>query len=52
MLPADVFHGVIVVSLPCAVYRWGTFIEAELVHGHIIERQLLVGREFYGLFKL
>jgi hypothetical protein len=31
MLPAVVFYGGIVVSLSCTVYRWGTFIEAELV---------------------
>lgn len=31
MLPAVVFHGVIVVSLSCTAYHWGTFIEAELV---------------------
>jgi len=28
LLPASAFHSIIVVSLTCTAYQWGTFIEA------------------------
>jgi hypothetical protein len=36
-----VFHGSIVVSLPCAAYYWATLIEAEIVY-EILDKDELI----------